>query len=50
GFAGDGADAGGCLLNGPSGVTFDADGSMWISDTYNHRVRRVADAMALVER
>lgn len=48
GFAGDGAAAGQCRLNGPSSVTFDVDGSMWIGDTFNHRIRRVADAMALV--
>jgi len=42
GFAGDGADAERCELNRPSGVTFGPDGAMWISDTFNNRVRRVA--------
>jgi serine/threonine-protein kinase len=49
GFGGDGGPASGCLLNGPSSVTFDDEGAMWIADTFNHRVRRVADAMSLIE-
>jgi hypothetical protein len=48
GFAGDGFSARDCRLNGPSSVIFDARGDMWISDTFNHRVRRVADAQTLV--
>jgi streptogramin lyase len=42
GFAGDELDASDCELNRPTGIKFDADGAMWIADTYNHRVRRVA--------
>ncbi|MEK6675023.1 MAG: hypothetical protein AABZ47_05135 [Planctomycetota bacterium] len=41
GFAGDQESAAVCLLDRPSSVVFDAEGSMWISDTYNHRVRKV---------
>ena len=41
GFAGDGMAAKDCRLDRPSGVIFDGEGSMWISDTYNQRVRRV---------
>jgi streptogramin lyase len=41
GFEGDGFPATSCRLDRPSSVIFDAEGSMWISDTYNHRVRRV---------
>lgn len=41
GFGGDGGDARSALLNRPSSVAFDGDGSMWIADTSNHRVRRV---------
>ncbi len=41
GFHGDGAAAESCHLDRPSSVNFDAEGSMWISDTYNQRVRRV---------
>ncbi len=40
-FAGDGRSAADCALRRPQGVTFDGDGSMWIADTGNHRVRRV---------
>lgn len=47
-FSGDRASAARCQLNGPSSVTFSADGSLWISDTYNQRVRRVSDALSLV--
>ena len=42
GFAGDFGAAQTCQLNRPSGINFAADGSMWISDTFNNRIRRVA--------
>lgn len=42
GFAGDEGAASACRLNAPSGVNFDAQGNMWIADTLNQRVRRVA--------
>jgi hypothetical protein len=41
GFGGEGGDARSALLDRPSAVVFDDDGSMWIADTSNHRVRRV---------
>jgi trimeric autotransporter adhesin len=41
GFEGDGGPAAACSLYRPSAVIFDADGSMWIADTSNQRVRRV---------
>jgi len=47
GFAGDGNDAHTCKLNRPSGLNFDSDGSLWISDTFNGRVRRVAGFLSL---
>jgi sugar lactone lactonase YvrE len=40
-FAGDGGPAAGAELFRPSAVIFDAEGSMWIADTSNQRVRRV---------
>lgn len=40
-FGGDGGQAAQASLRRPSSVTFDANGSMWIADTSNHRVRRV---------
>jgi streptogramin lyase len=40
-FAGDGGPASASSLRRPSAVIFDSDGSMWIADTSNHRVRRV---------
>jgi sugar lactone lactonase YvrE len=48
GFSGDSDDARTCALNGPSSVTFAADGSLWVSDTFNQRIRRIAQAMTLV--
>jgi sugar lactone lactonase YvrE len=41
GFAGDGGNALAARLNGPRGVTSDANGNVWIADTGNHRVRKV---------
>ena len=47
GFSGDGNDARSAELNRPSGLNLDADGSLWISDTFNERVRRVAGFLSL---
>jgi DNA-binding beta-propeller fold protein YncE len=41
GFAGDGGPAKHALLNGPFDVGFDAEGNLYFSDTFNHRIRRV---------
>lgn len=40
-FAGDGGPATEARLNGPRGLAFDADGNLYIADTYNDRVRVV---------
>jgi sugar lactone lactonase YvrE len=40
-FAGDGGPASAGLLNQPSDVVFDAKGNLYISDTLNHRVRKI---------
>ncbi len=46
GFTGDEGDAETCQLNRPSGVNLASDGSLWIADTYNQRIRRVSGFLA----
>ncbi|HYG76250.1 MAG TPA: Calx-beta domain-containing protein [Planctomycetota bacterium] len=41
GFSGDGASATAAQLKSPNDVAFDASGVLYISDTGNHRIRRV---------
>ena len=41
GFAGDGGDAGAALLNRPYGTAVAADGTVYVMDSHNHRVRAV---------
>ena len=41
GYSGDGGPATSAMLSYPYGVAVDADGNLFIADTYNHRVRRV---------
>jgi sugar lactone lactonase YvrE len=42
GFSGDGGPATKAELKFPSGLAFDRDGNLFIADTINHRVRKVA--------
>jgi uncharacterized protein (TIGR03437 family) len=42
GFGGDSGAARDAALNGPEGVALDASGNIYIADTQNYRVRRVA--------
>jgi sugar lactone lactonase YvrE len=41
GYSGDGGPAKEASLNQPFGVVFDEAGNLFVSDTFNHRVRRV---------
>ncbi|HXR75331.1 MAG TPA: IPT/TIG domain-containing protein [Bryobacteraceae bacterium] len=42
GFAGDGGPATSALLAAPAGLTLDANGNLFIVDSYNNRVRKVS--------
>lgn len=42
GFAGDGGPATQALLQGPTDLAFDGSGNLYIADTLNHRIRKVA--------
>ncbi len=42
GYSGDGGLADQAQLNGPQGIAVDSVGDVYIADTFNHRVRRVA--------
>ncbi len=44
GFSGDNGQAAAARLNGPRGVASDRSGNVYISDTGNHRIRRVDSA------
>ncbi|MCK5082538.1 MAG: hypothetical protein KAR31_06490, partial [Candidatus Omnitrophica bacterium] len=41
GFRGDGGPAAAARINGPNDITISPDGSLYIADTNNHRIRRV---------
>jgi sugar lactone lactonase YvrE len=41
GYSGDGGPATSAQLNGPNRIAIDASGNIYISDTYNYRVRKV---------
>lgn len=44
GFSGDGGPATSAQLDSPQGLALDAAGDLYIADTHNHRVRRLAAA------
>jgi sugar lactone lactonase YvrE len=41
GFTGDGGPAIAAELNGPSGITLDGEGNIYIADTMNNRIRKI---------
>jgi sugar lactone lactonase YvrE len=48
GFSGDGGPATEAGLNLPYGVAVDSTGNLYIGDTYNHRVRKVAAGSGII--
>jgi ribosomal protein S11 len=48
GFSGDGALATAARLYSPTGVAVDGAGNVYVADTYNHRIRKVAAATGVI--
>jgi len=48
GFSGDGGLATKAQLDDPAGVAFDSSGNLYISDTGNHRIRRVDNETGII--
>ncbi len=48
GFAGDNRPATGAQLNGPANIALDTAGNLFISDTFNNRIRRVDVATGII--
>ncbi len=47
-FAGDGGPDNQARLHGPDGLFFDAGGNLWISDSFNNRVREVNGSLLTI--
>ena len=48
-FSGDGSDANGAALNGPTGLAVDLHGNLYIADSGNRAVRKVDGQTGLIE-
>ena len=48
GFAGDGGPAASAELANPTGVAADAAGNVYITDTFNNRVRKVSASTGVI--
>src|SRR5208283_2512750 len=48
GFSGDGGMATAARLDLPTALALDASGNLYVADTYNHRVRRIAAATGAI--
>lgn len=48
GFSGDGGPAVSAQLFGPTRITFDADGNLYIADGNNYRIRRIAAGSGII--
>jgi len=47
-YSGDGGLATNAHIHGPSGVSFDAQGNLYIADTYNNRIRKVNASTGII--
>ncbi len=48
GFSGDGGPATAARLHGPWGITFDSSWNLFITDTYNNRIRKVNKSSGII--
>jgi sugar lactone lactonase YvrE len=48
GFAGDGGPAGKAMLNQPASVAIDKAGNLFVADTANHRIRKIAKRTGVI--
>ncbi len=48
GYSGDGGQATGATINGPTGIIFDSSGDVYFAEYYNNRVRKISVATGII--